>query len=182
MTELETIQRAKLYIDKMSRGINPLDDTPVQDGDILQQQRISRCLTYVSGILAKVIEKEIAAQRRKSARSSFFLTMEQRERFVFSDQPIPATDIIHQLNELSNPDVCKKLTYRQFTAWLIGIGALQIMESSDGKSIKRPTDQGRELGIVTEKRIGESGEYTVVVYTREAQQLILDNLDAMTEQ
>ena len=27
MTELEKMQRAKMYIDKMANGINPIDDT-----------------------------------------------------------------------------------------------------------------------------------------------------------
>ena len=35
MTELEKMQRAKMYIDKMANGINPIDDTPAADSDIL---------------------------------------------------------------------------------------------------------------------------------------------------
>ena len=31
MTELETIARAKMYIDKLANGINPLDDTAVAE-------------------------------------------------------------------------------------------------------------------------------------------------------
>lgn len=43
MTELEILQRAKMYIDKMAKGINPLDDTAVKDDDIIKNVRISRC-------------------------------------------------------------------------------------------------------------------------------------------
>ena len=31
MTELEKIQRAKMYLDKLANGINPLTDQPTPD-------------------------------------------------------------------------------------------------------------------------------------------------------
>ena len=56
MTELETMQRAKMYLDKLANGINPLTDQPTPDSDCINQVRISRCLFYVSDVLRKVIE------------------------------------------------------------------------------------------------------------------------------
>ena len=35
MTELEKIERAKMYMDKLANGINPIDDTMVPDEDII---------------------------------------------------------------------------------------------------------------------------------------------------
>lgn len=35
MTELETIQRAKMYMDKLANGINPIDDTRVPEDDTI---------------------------------------------------------------------------------------------------------------------------------------------------
>ena len=52
----------------------------------------------------------------------------------------------------------------------------------DGKTVKRPTDKGRGLGISVENRIGMSGNrYTVVVYNQEAQQFIVDNIEAVMD-
>ena len=51
MTELEKIQRAKMYIDKMANGINPITDEQTVDDDTLNNVRVSRCLFYVSDIL-----------------------------------------------------------------------------------------------------------------------------------
>ena len=56
MTELETLQRAKMYLDKMANGIDPISDLPVPDSDCINQVKISRCLFYVSDILCKLIE------------------------------------------------------------------------------------------------------------------------------
>ena len=48
MTELEKIAYAKSFIDKLANGINPLDDTPIPEGDIVNHVRLSRCFFYVS--------------------------------------------------------------------------------------------------------------------------------------
>lgn len=56
MTELETMQRAKMYIDKLAKGINPLDDSIVPEDGIINNVRLSRCLFYVSDVLRQVIE------------------------------------------------------------------------------------------------------------------------------
>ncbi len=69
MTELETLERAKMYIDKLANGINPLNDEPVKDDDIVNNIRISRCLFYVSNILKNVIERPtvVVARQKKKA-------------------------------------------------------------------------------------------------------------------
>jgi hypothetical protein len=56
MTELEKIEYAKSFIDKLAEGINPIDNTPIPDGDIANNLRLSRCFFYVSDILRRVIE------------------------------------------------------------------------------------------------------------------------------
>ena len=43
MTELEKIAYAKMFIDKLANGINPLDDSKIPDGDIVNNVRLSRC-------------------------------------------------------------------------------------------------------------------------------------------
>ena len=49
MTELETMQRAKMYLDKLSRGIDPITGNEVPEDTVLNNVRICRCLHYVSG-------------------------------------------------------------------------------------------------------------------------------------
>ena len=56
MTELETIQHAKNYLDKLARGINPLTDEPVPEEELINNVRISRCFFYVSDVLRRVLE------------------------------------------------------------------------------------------------------------------------------
>ena len=69
MTELESMQRAKLYIDALANGYNPLSGQPVRDDDVVNQVRVSRCLLYVSGVLQKVIDNGGEVQKKKVPRS-----------------------------------------------------------------------------------------------------------------
>ena len=75
-------------------------------------------------------------------------------------------------------EVYEKLKYKTVADWLIKIGLLKEMTDAGGKSVKRSTAQGNEIGIVDENRIGHYGQYTVVIYNREAQQFIIDNISA----
>ena len=56
MTELETLERAKMYMEKLANGINPIDNSVIPDEDIVNNVRLSRCFFYVSDILRQVIE------------------------------------------------------------------------------------------------------------------------------
>ena len=44
MTELETMQRAKMYLDKLARGIDPITDREMPEDAVLNNVRICRCL------------------------------------------------------------------------------------------------------------------------------------------
>ena len=80
---------------------------------------------------------------------------------------------------MADLETCNKLKYSSIVSWLISIEALELKETTDGKSVKRPTQRGMKLGITTEIRTGMNGDYTVVVYNNNAQQFIIDNLEAI---
>ena len=56
MTELETMQRAKMYLDKLAQGIDPITDREVPEDSVLNNVRLARCFFYVSDVLSKVID------------------------------------------------------------------------------------------------------------------------------
>ena len=179
MTELEKMQRAKMYIDKMANGINPIDNTTAGETDIINNIRISRCLFYVSGVLRQVIENNGVISKTNSKKSQFFLSDESISKYVFSSKPISISEVAKRLNNLADLETCNKLKYSSIVSWLMSIEALELKETTDGKSVKRPTQRGMKLGITTEIRTGMNGDYTVVVYNNNAQQFIIDNLEAI---
>ena len=182
MTELETMQRAKMYLDKLANGINPLNDQPVADGDCINQVRISRCLFFVSDILRQVIEHGgIAIKAEKTKKAAFSISQGALQRFPISPTPIPVSEITKRINELIDPDSMKKLKYTSIMAFMVRSGFLAQAESADGKMIRYPTVEGASIGILSEERVGQNGTYHVTVYNTDAQQFILDNIDAVIE-
>lgn len=179
MTELETLQRAKMYLDQLSVGVNPLDGSAVPAGDVVCQARLVRCFQYVSGVLGQVIDSggtEAPAKRAK--KRPYQVPLARRAAFQFSDVPLAASELARRLTALGEDDM-RGLSYRALTAWLVETGLLAVVHSEGGGGHKRPTAAGLEMGISVEERTGAKGPYRVVVYHRAAQQFILDNLDAI---
>lgn len=184
MTELEKLQRAKMYIDKMANGINPIDDKPFADDDAINHVRISRCLFYVSDVLNQVIANNGVVGKTKKTKSPkvpFALSLEAIKKFTPSEIPMSVKEISDRLNEMVDLEKCKKISSNTINNWLVEINLLEIQFSSEGKKTKRPTQQGNDLGIFVEDRMGMYGPYSIVLYNAHAQQFIVDNIDAIIE-
>ena len=181
MTELEKIERAKMYMDKLANGINPIDDTMVPDDDLINSVRLSRCFFFVSDVLRQVIENggTKLAVDKKPKKLPLEIPIEKRSQFAYSEVPVPASEIARRINALSDNDAMQKLTYSGILTWLTEIGMMEWALTPDGKRTKRPTKIGKENGISVEDRIGNKGNYQVVVYDTAAQHFIIDNLDAI---
>ncbi len=179
MTELEKIVYTKEFVDKLANGINPLDDMPIPDNDIMNNVRLSRCMFYVSDILRQVIENGGEVKRKKVAKIPFSLTAEQLEKYEFGNYPLAISEIARRIYALAENDAMEKFTYKNITSWLIAIGMLCIKENYQGKPRKYPTEEGMKIGISCEISTGLRGDYEAVLYNREAQQFILDNIDAI---
>ena len=182
MTELEIMQRAKMYLDKMANGIDPLTDSPVPDNDCINQIRISRCLFYVSDVLRKVIENGgVIGNIPDSQKAPFQISPDELKRYQISETPIPVSEVANRINALIDANAVQKLKYSAITAFLIHQGFMAEQEYAEGKKNKVPTEQGKTIGIFREERQGQSGPYYVMVYSAKAQQFILDHLDAIVE-
>lgn len=181
MTELEMINRAKTYIDKLANGVNPLTDEPVSENDIVNNVRISRCFFYISDLLRRFAEGGFPEAVKKGKKQPFIITEEQRKRFEFSETPISVSEIARRFNAAVNTEGAVQMRYSGITFWLIESGLLSVDRREDGREVKLPTAAGMELGISQEVRSGANGSYTVVVYNENAQRYIVDNIDAILE-
>ncbi len=180
MTELEKIEYAKNFIDKLAIGLNPIDNSPIPEGEVANNVRISRCFSYVSDILKQVIDNGgvTPVKKPRVKKVPFALTSEQYECLTVSDVPLGVSDMIDHINSLIDTETMKKLTTRSITNWLVEIGVLEVVQMPNGKNRKLPTQTGYGMGIITEERQGQYGPYTVVLYTATAQRFIYDNIDA----
>lgn len=181
MTELETLERAKKYMEKLANGINPIDGSMIPDEDVVNNVRLSRCFFYVADVLRQVIDNGGITSQKKPKKESFALPVENRFAFQFSDTPIPISEVANRINALIDEETMKKLSYSAIRNWLVSLNMLEDTLNGDGKTVKTPTERGERIGITREARIGRNGPYFVVVYNRIAQEFVLDNLDAIIE-
>ncbi len=183
MTEIEKIEYAKSFIDKLANGINPLDDTPIPEGDIANHVRLSRCFFYVSGILQQVIDRGGTAEFRptKPRKKEFSLTAEERSRLEISEISLSVSEIAGSLNSVIDPETTKKVSAATINNWLLCEGLLETVPLPNGKNRKQPTPHGNAIGIYTEERMGQYGPYVAVRFLPLAQQFIYDNIEAAVE-
>ena len=184
MTEQETIQHAKNYLDKLAQGINPLTNEPVPEEELINNVRISRCFFFVSDVLRRVIENggtETPRVQRKNGTLPFAVSREALGRFEYSEEPILVSHIANRVNNLLADENVKRLTGAAILNWLEGIGMVEMLETESGRRSRRPTPKGSTMGISLQLRNGPAGEYQAVVYNRQAQQFIVDNMEAIAE-
>lgn len=174
--EAELVLHAKEYIDKMANGINPITGEPADDNDMINNVRISRCLFYVSSVLQEVLDNPVRQKSEKKV--PFTVTFEQLKDFPFAEQ-MTITEIVENINKIAVVGNMCKLTTTKITTWFLNNGILSDKTGADGKNRRLPTEQGSELGIYTEERRSMYGTYLQVLYSRSAQQFIIDNMEAI---
>ena len=184
MTELETVQRAKMYLDKLANGIDPLTDRPVPDTDCINQVRISRCLFYVSDVLRQVIENggKVGGREKRTRnerKPPFEISSEALAGFRFSHTPLKVSEIADRLNELIDAAVMTRLKSASINVFLLQNGFLTELALPNGKTAKIPNEHGKSIGITYEERITPNGSYSIALYGEEAQRFILDHLPAI---
>ena len=184
MTELETMQRAKMYLDKLARGIDPISNQVLPGDSVLNQPRLSRCFTYVSDLLARVILNDgyVGAKPKGPKLPEFNATAEELAGVPVSSEPVRISKFLDGIFVALNRPQMRKLGTTTVTDWLLRKGLLEKRTSADGTSQRLPTQEGAQLGIFTETRHGQYGDYTAAFYDMQAQKFILEHLPEILEE
>ena len=187
-SENAIIERAEMYLRKLSCGINPLTDEILPEGDSCKQERISKCLAYVASLLQQQLNHDqvapMPAEQPRSAKRSNKAPMqelsidpESLKRYRFFDYPVSISRVVRNINELLPANVSMNhLLYADVANFLVQEEILSRQVAEDGKEANLPTAKGESYGF--EK--GESdlrGHHNI--YTQcwqQAQQYILDNI------
>ena len=175
MTELETMQRAKVYLDKLAQGIDPITNQEIPEDSTLNNVRLARCFFYVSDVLGKVIANG-GSVGQVTKTLDFAITPEQMAYVQISEYPIRITEFTDALYQVVNNPEMKKPSATKFTEWLISIGLMMKETGADGKTHRVPTDRGLQMGMSTRLRQSRDGEYRAVYYDKNMQRFLLDNI------
>ena len=178
MTELEIMQRAKMYMDKLSRGIDPLTDRQMPGDTVLNQPRLARCFSYVSDVLDKVIANG-GNPGSAPKTQPFTISPEQLAMVRLSPEPVTVSWLVEALIGAVNDPGMRRLSATVITNWLLQQGFLEKRTTADGKNTRVPTANGHAIGMTAETRQGRDGEYQMVLYNLNAQRFVLDHLMEM---
>ena len=176
MTELEIMQRAKMYMDKLAQGIDPISDQEVPNDSVLNNVRLARCFFYVSGVLEQVIAN---GGRVISGEKDFYITQEELSRLQPSTEALRITQLTDRIMNAVNDPARKRLKTTTVTGWLIEKGFLTKQTDASGKSRRMPTAAGDQLGLIVREQQGRDGLYHAVLYSAGAQQFVFDHLMEM---
>ena len=175
MTELETLQRAKMYIEKLANGIDPLTETEITDDSVINNVRISRCLFYVSGVLEKVIENGGEVKKTVVRAKAFAITDEQLQRVEVSEDAVGISIIAKRIEAVLDEGV-KKVSASRITTWLLNEGYLSEFIRGNKKN-KEATQKGESIGIFTVDAVSLNGvPYRKTIYNADAQQFVINNI------
>ena len=173
MTELETMQRAKMYLDKLAQGIDPISRQEIPKDSVLNNVRLARCFFYVSGILDQVIAN---GGRVISGEKNFYITQEEISRLQPSQEALRITQFADRITDGVHDPARKRLKATTITNWLIEKGFLEKRVDEAGKSKRLPTAAGERLGLSVREMQGKAGPFQAVYYGVNAQRFILDHL------
>ena len=196
MSEREAILRAKMYIDKLANGIDPVTDKKIPDNEVINNVKISRCLFFVSSLLQKMADgegkavpsqmntpKQTAKQQTREYvhKEKLRISNADKMKIALSEKPVGITQLAENINAVVNKDKMHELRSYCILEWLMRNKLLADAVDKDGNKYKYPTAAGKNYGITGVKRSGAKGDYIFVTYSLNAQKLILKNLDAIIE-
>ncbi|MDD6488583.1 MAG: hypothetical protein PUG48_02050 [Clostridia bacterium] len=172
LTEKEKMQRAKVYMLKLSAGINPIDDSNMNEDIVLKNERLSKCFAYVAEVLDGIINGKPVSKKGKKP---FSITAEQLTNINIKSDNIPISEFTSEINSVVD-DNMKKLQPKIINDWLVQKGYLSNSEDETGHLHRELTEKSSEIGITSKQGMGTFGEYTIILYSEQAQKFILDNL------
>ena len=182
MTEIEKMQRAKLYLEKLANGIDPITNEEVPGDSALNNVRLSRCFFYVSDILQQVIENGGKVSRIVNGKKlSFQIDWDVLKQIKVQEEPIYISRFTENINTLIDKEVMQGLRPVTITRWLTEEGFLKEEALPNGKKTKLPTEKGIQIGITSEVRQGSYGSYNALLYNNHAQHFLLDKLKEIIE-
>jgi len=199
LAEIKIVERAEMYLRKLSCGVNPLTEETLPETDVCKQERISKCLAYVADYLKQkvmpVVERreKLAAPKpqkvvkprpvREMATQELVFTPEMLSKFEISDEPVSVSGIVRRLNFLiPQGSGMMPLVYADVAEVLSKEGILLKEEGEKGKDLNLPTPRGEELGFA-KVEADIRGHHSI--YTKcnvDAQKFILENIDKCVAQ
>lgn len=168
--EIEQLQRAKMFMDYLANGVDPVSNTDA-DASTLQNEQVIACFKYVSDVLARNIYE--AENSTKHSHADFFITKEQCAELNVYPHNCKVSELANEINRVTENNGTKKLSATWINDWLESEGYL----SKSNLRSRIATDKGKQLGITSEYRKRDNGnEYYINFFAERAQKFVFEHI------
>ncbi|TCL62282.1 hypothetical protein EDC14_102625 [Hydrogenispora ethanolica] len=174
----EKIVMAKLVLEKIAGGVNPLTHEAIPQDSFLNEPKIIRCFYFVAEILDQVARGAYRSGGGKPA-AAFVITPEQKQRLQFTPGKIGVNEFAKCVNLSLDLNQSKKLTGVELNKRLKKLGVLSEESGPDGKTRTITNQKSLDYGFESEKRSYNGAEYTMVVLNEKGKRYLLDNLESI---
>ena len=174
MDEIEKLQRANMYMQKLANGIDPITDTVITKDTQLNNVRLSKCFLYVSEILTQVIDTRCMIKgSSKSKKNTLPISDSIKKTYG-----IPLNELVDKIYVTQNTINCK-IRHKWIYQWLFKNGFMEEYMDNYNRKQKKATAYGEGFGLKTISKNMGFGIFPVTLFNEKAQHLIISNLDKM---
>ncbi|KAB3529393.1 hypothetical protein [Alkaliphilus serpentinus] len=175
--DFERIDKAKLILEKIAKGVNPVTGEQIENDSFLNDPRVIRCFYFVTEILDNV---------RKGAYNSgkntkFIITPEQKGMVEFPANNIGVNEFSKHVNACLDLSISKKLSGTELNKRLKKLGILSEEKTEESKTRTITNEKSKEYGFESEKRSFNGVEYEMVVINDKGKNYLLENIEAIME-
>jgi len=175
--ELEKIQKAKLVLQNIANGINPINGEKIEDESFLNDPRIIRCFYFVADVLDNVIRGAYSSKISGPRPKVFVITMEQKSKVRFPEGKIGVNEFSRCVNMCIDPNKSKRLTGAEINKRLKALGILSEETTETGKTRTVINDNSINYGFESQRKSYNGVEYDMVVMNDKGKKYLLDNIE-----
>ncbi|MCQ2488441.1 MAG: hypothetical protein MJ143_04100 [Clostridia bacterium] len=183
MTDNERYYTAKIYMDKLANGMNPLTGEDLPEDTVLNNVYLCRAFSLAASVLDEAIKNGCRVQPfEKSKMLPFQIDQEQKSKIRISESPVTVTAITNRIEKVLDKDI-KPLAPVKITQWLEMQGFLESKFNEEaGERSRVATEEGERLGIESRSEMLRGQMRYRTFYNINAQAFIIANLEKIAEE
>lgn len=200
--KIKKMYRAKMYMDDMRQGIDPVSKLPVPEDSVIRQEKVVNCFTFLSELLDELISEfepktdapvpdefetpeENIAEEAEATLKPFRMSIDQVSNVTITKKPVTVSTFIRNINKVLDRKTTKPIRAKDINGWLAAKGfieerVVQVIKEDKDYLI---TEQASSVGLLLESKPINNGQADkhFIKFSGAGQQFILDNIDDIAE-
>lgn len=177
MTQLETLQHARQYLDQLSQGVDPITQELLPRENPLAAAHLQNYFAYVSDILCQVIANGGRVVTQHNKKPPFYISDEDAAQVTVTKWPISIKLFVASVNACVDTRAYSRLPSVLVTDWLMDEGYLIDVINERNRYERVTTPLGQSVGIRSEDRVTRAGvPFVMNLYDTDAQRFLLKNM------